>query len=157
MPGDLEVGYIVFVQAVGKFFRVAARRDFADSTSVVLTASQTISNTELTGLKSPQDQIFHIRAIGLEDDVNFTFRWRGKGQIGVKSTANLTIDLAPLHAPFPLDIWMYVYSPFYDITENKGLAKTAVVRYWGEVYDLEEMTAANEKEMRGKPYMIVDG
>lgn len=152
MPRSLEVGHVLYVQAAGEFFRVANVREFKDLLSIVLTASQTLSNQELTTLKSPNDRIYHLRSMALEDDISFAIRFRQKSQIGIKTTQNLTIDDAPEQAPWYCDLWMYNYSPFYDVTENRGIAKTAIVQLNGEEYELESIGT----QFKGA-FSVVDG
>jgi hypothetical protein len=152
---DLRPGHVLFIQKAGALFRISKVTPFNFPLSVTLTAGQTLTNQEITELRSPEDQIYHVSGISMEDDVNFTYKHRGESQVGVKRTENLTIDDAPEDIPYEADWWIWNISPFYDITENRSLAKTAIIHFYGERYELEKLSG-KPKDFKG-PFTIVDG
>jgi hypothetical protein len=150
---ELKVGHTLFVEQANNYFVITDIREFEYILSKSLTASQKVTTQELTELKSPSDEIYCIEEIGLENHVKLWMKFRGRDLFGVKAAGYLDIETAPVESPWEINLWAYLYSPYYDLEDQLGAAVTAKVHFLGKVYSIQELDKSNV----GKTWTTVHG
>ena len=150
---DLKVGHFLFIGQANKFYVITDIREFEYILSKSLTASQKVTTQELTELKSPSDEIYCVEEIGLENHVKFWMKFRGRDLFGVKAAGYLDIETAPVEAPWEINLWAYLYSPYYDMEDQLAAAVTAKVHFLGKVYSIREVSQTDV----GKTWTTVHG
>lgn len=115
-----------------------------------LTASQDSSGNNLTELRSAADHIFYIAAVELENDINLYLNHRNKNLIGFTGEQFLTIDVAPIGSPFPLNLWAYIQEPVARYVNNLNAQVTGTTYYYGIDWTIEKLSDAEAREVRAQ-------